>query len=48
MKKALGKYQLLYMSPKFLLGHRNLFTCSIICENSSGIIVDEAYLISKW
>ena len=46
-KIAQGKYQLLYMSPESLLNHRDLFTCSIICENLSGI-VDEAHLISKW
>jgi len=45
---TLGKYQLLYMSPESLLAHRDLFACTTTCENLSGIIVDEAHLISKW
>ena len=45
---ALGKYQLLYMSPESLLVHRELFTCSIFCDSLSGIVVGQAHLISKW
>jgi len=44
----LGHYQLLYKSPESLLAHRELFTCSIFCNNLSGLVVDEANLICKW
>jgi len=42
----LDKCQLLYMSLEALLAKREVFTCSVFCENLSGI-VDEAHLILK-
>jgi len=46
-KKSIAKIPTTYCTESLLV-HRDLFTCSIISENLSGIIVDEAHLISKW